>query len=114
MTDPSPSDYVVKVTLTEEEIKAADTVLDEMLQADFFNTLSYDCFLLLEKLMGAIRAEVAVKKQNKLIADRLDNMKDWVNERCITCKHVGNDHALGGTGLCIRESCACMKFLGKK
>lgn len=103
----------VIVSLTPEEVKAADGLLAEMIGVDLFKHISYDSFLILEKFTEAVRLEQNRIKQNQLIAERLKNMQEWAENRCTACKHQANDHALGGTGLCIRESCPCMKYEGK-
>jgi catalase (peroxidase I) len=100
------------IELDEQDFKAAKEMMDELINVDYFGKISYDCFVLLEKVLQTIRKA----EENQKIKEgmkRKAGSYEWQSDRCV-CGHTAHDHALMGTTLCILEGCRCELFKEKK
>jgi hypothetical protein len=96
------------IELDEIDVKAANEMLDELINVDYFGKISYDCFLLLEKFLHSIRKAAELQKIKEEVEKKVGSY-EWRGRRCV-CGHIANDHALCGTTICILENCKCELF----
>jgi type I site-specific restriction endonuclease len=103
----------VKITI---EVDTAD--LEMLVNVhDYITTPSYNIEEyfrheeFIKQVATAHQKEVAEAAHKEFVRQRLENMREWSEERCLDCNHTAKDHAYGGTGLCCAEGCThCFKF----